>query len=155
MISNTLRLLQNFHQNANHWFSVHCILRPWKFFKTANSLWVNRLNTDIGKFFFLEEATSMLESPVWFFRLRPVLLQSFPARPAWEASKAALLITKPRRWRRKATWPAPSNVKRAATTPDRGKCRRCGSRLKRQMTFAVWKILLKPFTSGQNHHFTF
>lgn len=51
MIFNTLRLLQNFHQNANHWFSTHCILRPWKFFKIVKSLWINRLNTDIGKFF--------------------------------------------------------------------------------------------------------
>ena len=58
-----------------------------------------------GSFFLIEEATSMLESSVWFFRLQPVLLQSFPARPGWKASEAALLITKPRRCRRKAASP--------------------------------------------------
>ena len=53
-----------------------------------------------GSFFLIEEATSMLESPVWFSRLPPVLLQSFPARLTVDAFEGGL---KPRRWRRKAT----------------------------------------------------
>ena len=104
MISNTLRLLQNFRQNANHWFSAHCILHPWKFFLKQSNRYESIDWTLIsGSFFLIEEVTSMLESPGWLLRLQPVLLQSFPARPGWEASEAALLITKPRRWRRKAT----------------------------------------------------